>query len=446
MKDALFTPQALRRLIVPLVAEQFLAILVGMVDVVMVSSAGEAAVSGVSLVDMINILLINIFAALATGGAVVTSQLLGAKQRDRACRSAAQLVVLAVLLGGGIMAITLLARTQLLRILFGSIAPDVMEACQVYLVLSALSYPFLAVYNASAALFRSMGNARVSMFTSIGMNLMNVAGNAICIYGLHMGVAGVALPTLISRVFAAFVMILLLRNETLTIHLPRKERFRFDGTLVRNILHIGVPNALENGMFQLGRVLVVSIIAGFGTAQIAANGVANGFDSLGTIPGQAINLAMLTVVGRCVGAQDYKQATHYTKKLLQYAYIGAAVINGAILLSLPWTIHLYQVSAEAKELATVLIWIHDGMAMLIWPLAFTLPNALRAANDVKYTMWVAIFSMWTFRLGLGWILGSYLGLGALGIWIAMIIDWVFRMLFFVVRFARGKWKRQEVRV
>ena len=435
----LFSNLSLKKLIVPLVIEQILAITVGMADTRMVSCAGEAAVSGVSLVDMINVLLINIFAALATGGAVVTSQFIGAQDRKGACRSGMQLLLVSFGASLLIMGLTLAFQRPLLQLLFGSITPEVMDNCLTYLWLSAISYPFLALYNACAALFRAMGNSKVSMYTSAFMNALNILGNAICVMGLGMGVAGVALPSLISRGVAAGVMLALLRNPSHLVTL-RGQSFRPDFWMIRKILHIGIPNGLENGLFQLGRVLVVSIISVFGTAQIAANAVANNLDALGCIPGQAMSLAVITVIGQCIGAQDYKQATYYTKKLLKLSYLMGAVCNGLILLLLPWLLNIYNISAAAQELAFLLVWIHDGLAIFLWPAAFILPNALRAANDVRFTMVISIFSMWAFRILLSYIVALGFQWGAVGVWLAMVVDWVFRIILFVWRFTSGKWK------
>lgn len=435
-----FSTQKLKKLIVPLIIEQILAVLVGMADVVMVSSAGESAVSGVSLVDMINVLIINIFAALATGGAVVSSQYLGAGKRDLACKAANQLMNITVIISVGIMALTLFFQYPLLRLFFGSITDDVMESCLIYLQISALSYPFLACYNSGAALFRSMSNSRVTMVISAGMNVMNIIGNAICVYGLKMEVAGVAIPSLISRAAAAVVIFVLLRNPSLTIHVRLRDTIRFNWEMVRRILYIGIPSALENSMFQLGRVLVVSIISGFGTVQIAANAVANNLDALGCIPGQALNLAIITVVGQCVGAQDYAQADYYAKKLLKVTYVVMGAVCAGVILSMPLLFKLYNLSEETMQLAAILVVIHDGCAILLWPASFTLPNALRAANDVKFTMFHSIFSMWFFRILGSVLLGSMLGLGAIGVWIAMVLDWIYRVIVFVWRFRSGKWK------
>ena len=440
-KGRLFSGRDLKRLIAPLIIEQILAVLVGMADVVMVSSAGEAAVSGVSLVDMVNVLLINIFAALATGGAVVASQFLGAGRRDRACQSANQLVAVTACIALAIMGLVLALKGPLLRLLFGSIDQDVMDSALLYLEISAYAYPFIACYNACAALFRSMNNSRMTMVVSAGMNILNIAGNALCIYGLGMGVAGVALPSLVSRALAAVVMLLLLSRKSSVIFIRLREIFQVDWQMIRRILYIGIPSALENSMFQLGRVLVVSIISGFGTVQIAANTVANNLDALGCIPGQAMNLAMITVVGQCVGAGDYSQAVYYTKKLLKWTYAIMALVCGGILISMPLLMGLYNLSDETRALASTLVWIHNGIAILLWPASFTLPNAMRAANDVRFTMATSIFSMWMFRILFSWIFGGMLQWGAVGVWVAMVLDWIFRTALNIWRFRSGKWQK-----
>lgn len=439
-QDVLFSGRDLRLLIVPLVIEQVLAITVGMADTMMISSAGEAAVSGVSLVDMVNVVLINIFAALATGGAVVTSQFLGARDTAMARRSATQLVSLCGLFSIFVMVLTLIFRRPLLHGLFGSIEADVMQNALIYIVISAVSYPFLAVYNACAALFRSMGNSRISMNVSLLMNVINIIGNSILIFIFHMGVAGAALATLVARMTAAVIMFKLAGGVEHEARVEYRGLLRLDFSMVKRILRIGVPNGLENSFFQLGRVLVVSIIALFGTTQIAANAVANNLDSLGCIPGQAMNLAMITVVGQCIGAGDFRQTVWYVKKMMKITYLMSAIVNALILVLLPLLLRIYNLSPETLALATVLVLIHDGMAILLWPMSFTLPNALRAANDVKYTMVIAIASMLVFRILFSYILGWGLQWGAVGVWVAMVMDWVFRAACFLFRFVRGRWK------
>ena len=440
----MFSNRALGALILPLVVEQVLAITVGMVDTMMISYAGEAAISGVSLVDMINTVIINIFAAVATGGSVVISQYIGKKSKDRACSAADQLMMITVLISIGFMSLTLAARRPLLSVLFGSIEADVMENALIYLVISAYSYPFLAVFNSCAAVLRSIGNSRLPMYVSVGMNVMNAIGNAILIFGFHMGVAGAAWSTFASRTAAAVVMFLILLNRRFDVYLTPRRIFSWQGGLIRKILYIAVPSGVENGIFQFGRVIVVSIISEFGTVQIAANAVANNLDAMGCIAGQAMNLAMITVVGQCIGAGDDEQAAYYIKKLLKITYFFTWCVNCVILLALPWILNIYTLSPEARHLAFVLIVIHNGFAMLLWPTSFTLSHALRATGDVKFTMVVSVFSMCAFRVCFSAVLGMYFGLGAVGVWIAMVMDWVFRVTLFVTRFFRGTWRGKSV--
>lgn len=435
----MYTNKQLGRLLLPLLIEQTLSIFVGMADTIMVSSLGDAAISGVSLVDMFCNVLITLFAALATGGAVVSSQLLGADRRGDACKVANQLVLVVLGVSLAIMVPMIVFRAQLFGMVFGGVEQDVWNNAMTYLWITALSYPFIALYNAGAALYRSMNRSGMTMVVSVLVNIVNVGGNALCIFGLKMGVEGVAIPTLLSRMVGAVCMLALLRNTHLQIHLLHgawKPNLR----MMKEILHIGIPNGVENSLFQLGRVLVVQVIAMFGTVQTAANAVANTLDTVGCLPGTAVNLAIISVVGHCVGAGDMKQARHYTKKLVLWAYIGTAIVNIPLLSMLRRILPVFNASPEALDLAYILVMIHDGMAMLMWPAAFTLPNALRAASDVKYTMVVSLASMALFRIVFSYILGVGLGWGAVGVWVAMVLDWVCRIVCYVARYRSGKWE------
>ena len=444
-EQRLFSNQRLIRLIIPLVIEQGLSILVGMCDGVMVSSVGEAAISGVSLVDMINAVVLVLFAALATGGAVVTSQFLGARQREKARQSAGQLVLLAAGLGIAAMALCLIFAEGLMRLFFGTIDDSVMSAGLVYLRITALSFPFIALYNAGAAIFRSVGNSKVSMQVSLLMNAINVSGNAICIFALKMGVAGVAVPTVISRAVAAVIILTLAADQRRELSLNWSGVRRFDRKMMGSILRIGIPSACENSFFQLGRLVVVSMIALFGTVQTSANAVANTLDSLGIVIGQAMGLAMVTVAGQCVGAGDMGQVKYYVKKLMLWTYIALDACNILIIAFSTQLIGLYSsLSPETVELTRKLVLIHAGFAIVLWPASFVLPNALRAANDVQFTMWVGIGSMVMFRILGSWILCVQLGWGALGVWAAMVADWICRTAFFVTRMISGKWQTKYI--
>ena len=441
MENRLFSNRSLIKLIVPLVIEQGLTILVGMADGVMVASVGEAAISGVSLVDMIAAVILVLFAALATGGAVVTSQFLGARNMEKAQRSAGQLILMATSLGVLIMIPCLMFSEQLLMLCFGAIAPDVKEAGLIYLRITAFSFPFLALYNAGAAIYRSVGNSKVSMQASMLMNVINVAGNAFCIFVLKWGVVGVAVPTLISRMAAGVYMMIKCAQPDLELRPTRKGLTTIDQQMMGSILKIGVPSACENCFFSLGRLIVASMITLFGTSQVSANAVAGNIDRLGIIIGQAMGLAMVTVVGQCIGARDTEQAKYYTKKLLGWTYIAQGLTNLLIVIFVGNLVDFYSALApETRALAMRLSTIHASLAILFWPVSFVLPNALRAANDVKFTMWVGIFSMLACRIIGSWVLCVHFGWGATGVWIAMITDWVCRTAFFVPRVVSGKWK------
>lgn len=440
-KPLLFSNLDLKKLIWPLIIEQLLTVTVGMVDTIMIASVGESAVSAVSLVDSIMILIIQVFAALATGGAVVAGQFLGAKERDNACASANQLLLFIGVLSVSIMALVYVLRGFILHQVFGQITPEVMGYCSTYLDIVSLSIPFIALYNGGAALFRTMGNSRVSMYTSLLMNAINIVGNAIMIYGLKMEIAGAAIPTLVSRIVAGGVMVVLLLNPKLLVHIKRPFSFRFNGALVKRILYIGVPNGLENSMFQLGKILLLSLVSGFGTAAIAANAVGNALATFMILPGAAIGFAVITVVSRCIGAGDYEQARYFTKKLMKITYLAMLVTNALIALGLPLILRLYNLSDATSVIATQIILSHGAAAIFIWPLAFTLPNTLRAANDVKFSMVISIMSMWIFRIGFSFLLAKYWGLGVLGVWIAMYIDWLVRSVCFVLRYRGTSWHR-----
>jgi len=440
----LFSRQALQRLLWPLVGEQFLAVTIGMADTVMVASVGEAAVSAVSLVDSINILMLNIFAALATGGAIVASQYLGQRDEKNANRSAKQLVVVVALFGLALGLLCALLRAPLLRGLFGSADAAVLSDAQNYFFFTALSYPFIAVYNSGAAIFRSMGNSKVSLKASLISNVINIIGNAICIYGLGWGVVGAAVPTLISRIVGAVLILWLLRNRSLRISLTNWREFRLRPDMVRRILGIGVPNGLESGMFQIGKILVQGLIASLGTVSIAANAVCGTLSALPQIPAQAIGLGMTTVVGQCVGAGDYKQAQTYIKKLTIMATAFHGVLCVLFFFAIPWMLMPFGLSSETVRLATHLQQVYYLVGALTWALSFTFPNGLRAAGDVKFTMTASVLSMWIFRIGFSYLLVSFFGLGVDGVWYAMYIDWAVRIVAFQLRYFSGKWKTKRI--
>ena len=439
-----FTKEDLRRLIVPLVIEQLLAITVGLFDSVMVSQVGEAAISAVSLVDTVNVLLVNAFAALATGGAVIAGQYLGRREPQKAGHSGQQLLLFMGEASLLIMVLFYLGKGFVLGVVFGQVEPDVAAYANTYYIIVEASIPFLALYSAGAALFRVMGNSKISMWVSLLMNLVNVAGNAILIFGLHMGVEGVAIPTLVSRLVAAAAMIVLLKRPGLPLRVE-KFTFRHDRYVVKHILRFGVPNGMESSMFQLGKILLLSTVSVLGTASVAANAISNTVCTFQCVPGNALGLAMVTVVSRCVGAGNYEKARYYAKKLLKSTYFYKCGTIALVLALLPLIMRLYNVSDQAAEYARQIIWMHGIVGCVLWPASFTLPQALRAAGDTRFTMVVSTVSMWTLRVGLGILLGRYWGFGVLGIWMAMFADWALRVSFFAPRFHGHKWETMGIR-
>ena len=440
----LFSNRELANLIGPLVIEQLLAVFVGMADSIMVANVGEAAVSGVSLVDNIMILIINIFAALATGGAVVAGQYIGRKDEKSACKAATQLVWFVSLSAVAIMILVYFGKDIILNQVFGHITAEVKGHADIYLLIVTASIPFIALYNGGAAIFRAMGNSQVSMRVSLLMNAINVTGNAILVFGLRIGTAGVAIPTLISRMVAAIVITVLLCNQTRILHIERTLKIRVDGRMIRKILAIGVPNGLENSMFQLGKILVLSLVSTFGTYAIAANAVSNAIALFQILPGMAISLAITTVISQCVGANDYEQVHYYLKKLLAIIYVAMVGTVALIFLALPLILKAYNLSDQTAAAATNIIHFHGISAMIIWPLSFALPAAYRAAGDAKACMYTSIVSMWIFRIGFSYLVGKYMGLGVFGVWVAMVIDWVVRAICFIIRYFNGKWKHGAI--
>lgn len=443
----IFSNHDLKILIVPLFLEQLLEVLVGVSDTFMVSYAGEAAVSGVSLVNMFNTVFIFLFSALAAGGAVVVSQYIGSRDEKNGNLSAGQLVMIAAVFSAAVTVFSLALNRQLLRVLFGEVDPDVMEACVTYLQISAYSYPAIAIYNAGAAVYRSMGKTGVTMNISLAANGINIVGNAVGVFILHAGVAGVAYPSLIARTFSAVVILILCfrkKNCPVSVRLVGKNIFRWEGSMVKRILSIAVPNGIENGLFQLTKVALSSITALFGTVQIAANGVAQSFWSVAALMGTALGLAFVTVIGQCMGAEDTEAAEYYMKKLLRITFLASILWNALILAATPLVLKGYALSDEAADLVVVLVIIHNIFNALFYPLSGALENGLRAAGDVRYTMYVSIFSTIGCRVVFSVLFGIFLDLGVIGIAFAMCLDWMIRAMFFWIRFRRGKWKEFRV--
>ena len=439
----LFSNRRLSKIIIPLLFEQYLAILVGMADTVMVSSVGEHAVSGVSLVNNLSAVMLNLFTALAAGGGIVTSQFIGAKRPDDAQRSTGQVITMCTLISLLIMGLCLIFSRPLLRLFFGDITTEVMDASSTYFFYNALSFPFIALYSAFSAILRADGNTKTAFYVSMVRNVTNIGGNALCVYVLDMGVAGVAIPTAVSRMVGAACMALAVSKNHYPLHPKKQDIFRIQPKLMARMLRVGLPTAVENSIFQLGRVITLSMISGFGTYQIAANSTANTLTNFTVATNTALSVAGMTVIGQCIGAQDFRQTRRNALKLISLGYIGQIVLNTILLVWRYEFIGIFQnLSPETVELSAQLLCIHLPCAALIYPLAFLLPGFLRAASDSAFPMYSSIASMAVFRLSLALVLCVQLGWGAKGVWWAMIADWVCRSALFTARWFSGAWKKK----
>ena len=445
-QTVLFTNRQLVALMWPLLLEQFLAITVGLADSLMVATVGDAAISAVSLVDSISNLMIYIFSAMATGGAAVAGQYIGQRQKEDACHAGQQLIALLAAVSVFFVALLYLFRAQILTVMFGHIEPDVMAATNTYYLYVMASIPSIALYNGGAALWRTMGRSDVSLKVSLLMNGINVAGNAILIFGVGMDVAGVAIPTLVSRTVAAVVILALLFDEKLMLHLSDVRGFRVNARLMRNIFYIGVPSGVENGMFHLGRLVLFSLISTFGTASMVANAIGNTISNFNCFAGSAINLGLAAVVSQCVGAGEYEQARAYFRKIMKWTYAIMAAVNLLILALLPLIMRIYNVSPEAERLAVIVSMIHTLSSVVLWLPAFMLPSFLRAAGDAKFTMLASMTTMWLVRVLMAYVLGKYMGYGVVGVWFAhAVLDWVARSVIFFLRYRGGKWTKMGIK-
>ena len=442
--QSMFSSRDLTKLIIPVIIEQFFAVLIGLMDIIMVAVDGEKAISSISLVDSINILIINLFSALATGGAVIVSQYLGMREREKACNAAKQLQYISLFISAAVAAVSLLFGNSILSLIFGKIDPEIMEKCRIYFFISALSYPFLAIYNSGAALFRSMGNSKISMYISLMMNTLNVIGNYILIYIFRFGVFGAALASLVARMVGCIYINVMLLNKKNAVFIEHPFRFRPNFFLIRKIFKIGIPTGLENCMFQFGKLFMSHLVSTFGQSSIAANAVSNSIISFSNVPGQAIGLAIITIVGQCIGAGKKDQAYQYSRRLLRLTYLIMIGINLTVILLSSYITASFNLEPGSAALTKEIIIIFSIVSSLIWPLAFTIPNSLRAAGDVNFSMIVSIASMWIFRVLLGYILCLGFHFGLHGVWIAMYVDWVCRLIFYVWRFYGKTWLNRRV--
>nr|WP_296959035.1 MATE family efflux transporter [uncultured Mediterraneibacter sp.] len=440
----IFSNKDLKAMIIPLLAEQFLLMLVGLADTFIVSYAGEAAVSGVSLVNSFNTIFIYLFTALASGGAVVVSQYIGSGQKKEASETISQLLMISTLFSIVITIVVLAFNGMLIGALFGRVEQDVRDSCITYLRISAYSYPALAIYNTGAALYRSIGKTSTTMYISIVSNVINVIGNVIGVFVLKAGVAGVAYPSLIARTFSAVVITVLCFRSNEGIQYIWKDIIAWNGALLKKILGIAIPNGIESGVFQFVKVALSSVVALFGTYQIAANGIAQSIWSVAALISSSMGPVFITVIGQCMGAGETEQAEHYFKKLMKITLGLALIWNVLIFAITPFLMNAYAVSDQTRRLVIWLVLIHNIANGLIFPFADPLGKGLRAAGDVTFTMGISLFTTIGVRFVLSILFAIVLDLGVIGIALAMCMDWFTRAVIFAVRFKQGKWKTFRV--
>ncbi len=440
----MFSNKDLKDMIIPLFFEQLLVMLVGIVDTFVVSYCGEAAVSGVSLVNSFNTIFIFLFTALASGGAVVISQYIGHKDQKNSIRASSQLLMFSCVFSVFVSIIVLSFDKVLLTILFGKVENNVMDACMIYLKISAFSYPALAIYNAGASLYRSMAKTNMIMYISIASNIINVIGNIIGVYILKAGVAGVAIPSLIARLFSAIVITYLCFNRSLKTYYTHKDILMWDKEILKKVLNIAIPNGIENGIFQFIKVALSSVVALFGTYQIAANGIAQSIWSLAALMNSTMAPVFITVIGQCMGANDIQAADQYFKILMKWTVILAVGWNIFVFAITPIFLQFYNISNQTKEMIIWLVLIHNIFNGFALPYSGALSNGLRAAGDIKFTMIVSILSTVLGRFIFSILLGVYLDLGVIGIALAMCLDWTIRGVIFYFRYQSKVWTKFKI--
>ena len=442
--DHMFSNRKLLLLLIPIIAEQFLNSLMGMADSMMVSNVGAAALSGVSLVDSINNLVVQAFNAMATGGVIICSTYIGQRDLKRASEAARQVILVSTFISVVLMIFGLVFRIPLLKLIFGTVDSDVMEAAGIYFLLTILSYPGVALSAAGSAIFRAQANTRLPMNVAIVSNILNVTGNAVLIWGFGLGVYGAALATLLSRIFSAVVHLMFLRNKDLDISIRDYLSIRPDKEKIHRVLAMGIPNGIENSMFQFGKLAIQSSVSILGTTAIAAQSMTNIFENVNGVAGIGVGIGLMTIVGQCLGAGRKDEAIYYTRKMIGWGYI--AILSSCLFvyaIARPVTV-LAGMTAESASLCIYMLgWITVAKPIL-WSPSFVIPYALRAAGDVKFSMIVATLTMWLCRVTLATFLIRVAGVGAVGVWIGMFCDWAIRGIIFTIRFRRGNWIHKVV--
>lgn len=444
MKQHLFSNKDLRILLIPLVIEQILNALMGTVDTMMVSNVSSSAISAVSLVDSINVLVIQVFSALAAGGTIICSQYMGQKDTKNATRTAQQLVMVVTVISLAITAVCVIWQVPILRLVFGKVEASVMRDSEIYFLYTALSFPFIGIFNAGSSVFRAQENTRLPMAVSVISNVMNIVGNAILIFGFHMGVAGAAISTLISRIFCAVVIMWYLRMPRQEIVVRDYMKIRPDGKRIKTLLAVGIPTGIENGMFQFGKLAIQSTVSTLGTAAIAAQAMTNILENMNGIAAMGIGIGLMTIVGECIGAGRRDEAIYYTKKL---SWIAEVVVVISCILVYLLTEGITKVGGMEPESAKMCLYMMGWITVvkpLVWVLAFIPAYGMRAAGDVKFSMILSCISMWICRVSLCIFLCRVMGFGPIAVWIGMFTDWTVRGIVYMIRFRSRKWMDHQV--
>lgn len=443
-KEHLYSNKALRILLIPIIIEQLLNSLMGTIDSIMVSNISSEAISAVSLVDAINVLMIQAFAALAAGGTIICSQYIGSGNKANANKSAKQLIFVVTIISVALMTSMLVFHRPLLSLIFGKVTDGVMVASRTYFFITALSYPFIALFNAGSSIFRAQGNSRIPMTISVTSNLLNVVGNFILIWGLNLGVAGAAISTLCSRIFCMVVVFAMLRRDNNQIIVKDYLAIKPDGSLIKKILLIGIPSGIENSMFQFGKLAIQSTVSAMGTTAIAAQAMTNILENFNGIAGIGIGIGMMTVVGECIGANRKDEAIYYIKKLTLLAEI--VVLSSCIfvfIMARPVTF-IAGMEKDAAKLCVSMIGVITIVKPIVWVGSFVPGYGMRAAGDVRFSMLLSCTTMWLFRVTLCVFLAKVYGMGPMAVWYGMFTDWTVRSIMFGLRFHSRKWLQHKV--
>lgn len=440
----MFSNRSLLKLLIPLIIEQLLTSFIGTVDTMMVSNLGSAAVSGVALVDSINKLVIFLFTALATGGTIVCSQYIGRGDKRNADCAARQVLLSAFVLSLVIGCVFYLLRSQILRLIFGTVEPAVMEAAEKYFRITILAYPFIALFGASAALYRACGNSKLPMTVSIFANLINITGNALLMFVFDMGVVGAAIATLASNAFSAIVLLISLRRKGQAIEIGSYSAIRPNFHMIWLVLCIGIPSGIENAMFQFGKLAVQSTVSTLGTTAMAANAIVAAIELMTSMPSQAVATGLMTVVGQCMGAGKPDQAKYYIKKLTIWSFFILFTLNWLAMALTPLVTRLAGMDAATAEMTIDTMLFISILKPVFWMGAFVPASGMRAAGDVKFGMVVSTCTMWILRVGLSTLLCRHFGVGLVGIWWGFFADWTVRSVVFALRYRSGKWAKKKV--